>query len=397
MTKTILLCAAVLLSLLLTANSACAADSYKYFRTGNKEDVQTKPTAGIAMMGGGSDLDEAFRWLCNKGNGGDFLILRATGDDDYSPYVKGLCKANSVATLIIPNQHAAMDPAVAEIISKAEVVFIAGGDQSNYVRGWQGTPVEKAINENIAAGKPIGGTSAGLAVQGEFVYGCMKDKPDDKDLASTDVLRNPYFERVTLVRDFLKIPHLENLITDSHFAKRDRLGRSLGFLARLMKDGWSSSPREVAIDEKSAVLVEADGKGHGGRHGQGRIFHEAHAGARGLRERRAADIPQYQRVSGEGGRAFRFDLLDRRGRDNVFVVGGAGENCEHGGGEEELLSDERKRDFPPRFAVFAAEHSDPVNRSLEISVIRFVLDIMRKRSGHPPDLSCLNFPDSFVA
>jgi cyanophycinase len=222
------------------------AQTYKYFRLGNQDDVQTKPIAGIAMMGGGSDLDEAFRWLCNKGNGGDFLVLRARGDDDYNSYVNGLCKAQ--------------DPAVAEIIRKAEVVFIAGGDQSNYVRGWQGTPVEKAINDNIAAGKPIGGTSAGLAVQGEFVYGCMKDKPDDKDLASTDVLPDPYFDRVTLVRDFLKIPHLENLITDSHFAKRDRMGRTLGFLARIMKDGWSASPREVAIDEKSAVLVEADGK-----------------------------------------------------------------------------------------------------------------------------------------
>jgi cyanophycinase len=237
-----------LLLFMASAMDLACAESYKYFRLGNKDDIQTKPVAGIAMMGGGSDLDEAFRWLCNKGNGGDFLILRATGDDDYNPYVNGLCKANSVATLIIPNREAAMDPAVAEIIRKAEVVFIAGGDQSNYVRGWQGTPVESAINENIAAGKPIGGTSAGLAVLGEFVYGCMKDKPDDKDLASTDVLPDPYFERVTLVRNFLKVPHLDSLITDSHFAKRD------------MKDGWSASPREMAIDEKSAVLVEADGK-----------------------------------------------------------------------------------------------------------------------------------------
>jgi len=256
----------------LAANVAHAADSYQYFRIGNKADIQTKTTFGIAMMGGGSDLDEAFRWLCHKGNGGDFLILRARGDDDYNPYVNGLCKANSVATLIIPNREAAEDPAVAEIIRKAEVVFIAGGDQSNYVRGWQGTPIEQAINEDIAEGKPIGGTSAGLAVQGEFVYGCLKDKPDDKDLASTDVLPNPYFERVTLVRNFLKIPHLENLITDSHFAKRDRMGRTLGFLARLMKDGWSSSPREVAIDEKSAVLVEADGKGTVVGTGRGAYF-----------------------------------------------------------------------------------------------------------------------------
>src|SRR5437016_7524372 len=88
----------------------------------------------------------------------------------------------------------------------------------------------------------------------------MKDKPDDKDLASTDVLPNPYFERVTLVRDFLKVPHLQNLITDSHFAKRDRLGRSLVFLARIAQDGWAQNPREIAVDEKSAVLVEPDGK-----------------------------------------------------------------------------------------------------------------------------------------
>ena len=212
------------------------------------------------MMGGGSDLDEAFRWLCKKGNGGDFLILRARGDDDYNSYVNGLCKANSVATLIIPVRSAAQDPAVAEIIRRSEVVFIAGGDQANYIRGWQGTAVEKAINEGVAAGKPIGGTSAGLAVEGEFVYGALGDKPDDKDLSSADVLTNPYFERVTVIRDFLRIALLENLITDSHFVKRDRMGRSLGFLARIMKEDWSSSPREVAVDEKSAVLVEENGK-----------------------------------------------------------------------------------------------------------------------------------------
>lgn len=236
------------------------AQSYKYFRLGNTEDVQTKPAAGVAMMGGGDDLDEAFRWLCKKGNGGDFLILRARGDDEYNSYVNGLCKANSVATLIIPARTAAEDPSVAEIIRKAEVLFIAGGDQANYIRGWQGTRVETAINDGIAAGKPIGGTSAGLAVEGEFVYSAAGDKPDDKNLSSPEVLANPYLERVALARDFLKIPHLENLITDSHFEKRDRMGRSLGFLARILKDGWSSSAQEVAIDEKSAVLVERDGK-----------------------------------------------------------------------------------------------------------------------------------------
>jgi len=257
---------------LLLAATLAHAGSYQYFRIGNKNDIQTKPVFGIAMMGGGSDLDQAFRWLCQKGNGGNFLVLRATGDDDYNSYVNGLCKLNSVATLIIPDREAAQDPAVAEIIRRAEVVFIAGGDQANYIRGWKGTPVEDAINANIAAGKPIGGTSAGLAVQGEFVYGALGDKPDDNDLASTDVLPNPYFERVTLVRGFLKIPHLENLLTDSHFAKRDRMGRTLGFLARIIQDGWSEHPREVAIDEKSAVLVEPYGRATVVGNGKGAYF-----------------------------------------------------------------------------------------------------------------------------
>jgi len=97
-------------------------------------------------------------------------------------------------------------------------------------------------------------------VLGQFVYGCLEDKPKDADLTSGDVLADPYIKRVTVVRDFLKVPSLENILTDSHFAKRDRMGRSLGFLARIVQDGWSKTPREIAIDEKSALLVEASGR-----------------------------------------------------------------------------------------------------------------------------------------
>lgn len=265
---------AILLSLLTIVlfTTAAEASTYQYIRLGEKADSSATPAAGTAMMGGGKDLDDAFRWLCNKANGGDFLVLRALGDDDYNSYVNGLCKLNSVATLIIPDLAAAQDPAVADIIRHAEAVFIAGGNQARYVNFWKGTPVADAINANIAHGRPIGGTSAGLAVLGEFAYGCLKDKDDDNDLASTDVLPNPYHERVTLVRDFLKVPNLENTLTDSHFAKRDRMGRTLGFLARLVQDGWSKTPREVAIDEKSAVLVEPDGQSTVVGSGRGAYF-----------------------------------------------------------------------------------------------------------------------------
>ena len=155
-------------------------------------------------MGGGNDLDEAFRWLCERGHGGDFLILRAAGDDDYNPYVQKLCHANSVATLILPDRESALDPFVAETIRNAEAIFIAGGDQSNYIKFWQGTPVQDAINQRLKDGVPIGGTSAGLAVLGEFVFTAMNDTAYSKE-----TLANPYNTGVTLATDFLHVPYME--------------------------------------------------------------------------------------------------------------------------------------------------------------------------------------------
>jgi cyanophycinase len=262
----------IVLLLLVVAAGAAQASDYKYVRTGSDQDVTTKAVPGYALMGGGSDLDEAFRFLCDKGNGGDFLILRAAGDDDYNPYVKSLCKMNSVATLIIPSREAANDPRVAEIIQHAEAVFIAGGDQARYINWWQHTPVEDALNAHIAAGKPIGGTSAGLAVLGQYVYSAQGDAPDDADLASPQALGDPYIPRVTVRKDFLNIDLLRNTLTDSHFAKRDRMGRTLVFLARIAQDGWSANPREIAVDEKSAVLVESNGDARVAGPGKGAYF-----------------------------------------------------------------------------------------------------------------------------
>ena len=245
---------------LIGALAVAQTSTYKYVRMGSDQDAATRAVAGYALMGGGSDLDEAFDFLCKKSAYGDFLIVRAAGGDDYNSYVNQLCHVNSVATLIIPSRAAANDARVAEIILKAEAVFIAGGDQARYINWWQGTLVQDALNEHIAAGKPIGGTSAGLAVLGDYIYSAQGDAPDDASLTSAQALANPYAPRVTVRRDFLKLRLLHNTLTDTHFAKRDRMGRTLVFLARIVQDRWSSDPRAIAVDEKSAVLVEADGK-----------------------------------------------------------------------------------------------------------------------------------------
>lgn len=227
---------------------------YQYFRMGNQQDLSVKTEFGVALMGGGKDIDEAFQWMCAKSGGGDFLVVRATGDDDYDPYIAKLCHENSVATLIIPNREAAVDPAVAQIISKAEALFISGGDQSDYVKYWQGTPVEDAINGLIKRGVPVGGTSAGLAVLGQFSFSAMKDTAYSKE-----TLANPFDDRVTIARDFLRVPNMEDTVTDTHFVKRDRQGRFIGFMARIMVDGMAKQVRGIAFDERSAGLMEPDG------------------------------------------------------------------------------------------------------------------------------------------
>jgi cyanophycinase len=235
-----------------------ASAKWKYFRAGNAADSTATPRGGFALMGGG-DQDPALKFLCEHANGGDFLILRANTEDDYAQKVneeiRALCPLNSAATIVFSEREDSDDPKLLEHIAQAEVIFIAGGDQSNYVRFWQDTPVEDALNRHIAAGKPIGGSSAGLAVLGEFSFSSMIDT-----IHSADALADPYGNKVTLSRDFLRIPLLTGIITDTHFAKRDRMGRLLVFLARILQDGWAKQIRAIAVEEGAAVLIEPDGE-----------------------------------------------------------------------------------------------------------------------------------------
>jgi cyanophycinase-like exopeptidase len=77
---------------------------------------------------------------------------------------------------------------------------------------------------------------------------------------SPDALADPYGNKVTISRDFLRIPLLAGIITDTHFAKRDRMGRLVVFLSRILQDGWSKQVRAIAVEEGAAVLLEADGQ-----------------------------------------------------------------------------------------------------------------------------------------
>jgi cyanophycinase len=239
-----------------TAALAAKAPAYTYVRVGNAGDVSPATTPGVVLMGGGTDVDAAFQWLCALGGNGDFLVIRATGTDAYNPYIRDLCPgANSVATLIIPSASAANLPEVAAIVAKAEVVWIAGGDQSNYLNFWKGTPVQSTLNARIAQGVPVGGTSAGLNVLSQFVYSAQASQ----GATSSQAMADPFNRYMTFDRDFVNLPVLQSVIADPHFVTRDRMGRDVAFLCRVAANGWNSAPRGIAVDELTALLIDSTG------------------------------------------------------------------------------------------------------------------------------------------
>jgi cyanophycinase len=235
-----------------TAKPSRSGPGYRYYVTGNPADV-ARPTRGLwVAQGGGDDVPENFVRMGEFGGSGDFVVLRASGADDYNDYIYERCHCDSVETIVFDGGAATADPFVLDKIRNAEAIWIGGGDQSNYIRYWKDTPVEDAINFVAAKPAPIGGTSAGMAVLGEFVYSAE----GKESLTAPVALGDPFAPDLTLARGFLALAGLENVLTDQHLQERDRIGRTVALLSRLQRDGWSAKPHAIAADRETALHVD---------------------------------------------------------------------------------------------------------------------------------------------
>jgi cyanophycinase len=223
--------------------------------TGDPADVTTTTSGGTCLMGGSTDVDAAFKWMISKSGGGDFVVIRVDNSLGYNSYIYNLGKVNSVETIVIAKATDANSTVIENKIRAAEALFIAGGDQKNYVTLWKNTRIENAINYLINTKKvPVGGTSAGCAILGSSYFSALNGT-----VTSEEALANPYNSLVTLGHDdFISIPYLQNTVTDQHFSQRGREGRLVTFMARMSKD-LNKNPRGIASDEKTAVCVDEDG------------------------------------------------------------------------------------------------------------------------------------------
>ena len=242
----------------LSFNAILFAQDYTEFATGSATDVDTNHESGICLMGGLTENDEAMTWFLERTDGGDVVVLRASGRDGYNNYFftdLGVT-INSVTTFVIDNINGAIDPYVLGKVADAEAIWFAGGDQWNYVDYFKDNAMETALNNfiNVKQGV-IGGTSAGMAILGSS-YFSAENGTVDSDVA----LSNPYHPRVTIGSDdFLDIPFMENTITDTHFENRDQEGRASVFLARMIADN-SVRSFGIACNEYTAVCVDSAGE-----------------------------------------------------------------------------------------------------------------------------------------
>jgi len=238
---------------------------YECHTAGDPRDVARPTRGGMVLMGGGTDIDDCFRWMIDRSGGGDFVVIRSTGTPAYNPYIYAMStrtglRPDSVTTLIVRSPEAARDPLVLAKIAEAEAIWIAGGDQAKHVRAWRDTPLALAVEAAVARGVPIGGTSSGLDVMGEYIFSAELDLDDTPHLCTHEAMRDPFLPRITLARNLFRLPHLGNAMLESHFVQHDRMGRTIAFLGRVLENGWTGEARAIGIQAKTALLVEPDGR-----------------------------------------------------------------------------------------------------------------------------------------
>ncbi len=227
------------------------------WQVGNDEDAAARPSGpALLMMGGGPDVDTALEAALAFADGGDVVVVRASGADGYNDYLfSELGGVDSVETLLVDSAALAQDPYVACRVGAAEVVWFAGGDQADYMTLYANSALADAVQAVHEAGGVVGGTSAGLAILGGHVFAAYQGT-----VYPEEVLEDPYNQFMELDVGPFAFAGLERVITDSHFYERDRMGRIVGFLGRLVQDETATEPRAVGVDEGTALLIGPSGQ-----------------------------------------------------------------------------------------------------------------------------------------
>ncbi len=215
----------------------------------------------LLLMGGGSDVSNAFsRFALPAARGGDTVVLRTSGSDGYNNYLynmlSGTFKPNSVESILLDSTTKANSDYAVWAIDTAEFIWFAGGSQTTHLNAWRNTRTQEALQRAWDRGAIIGGTSAGEAILGEFIFAPSGSAP-----TGAQAIANPYRSGNNPANVFIETEVLRSVITDQHFLQRDRMGRPLSWMARLVQDGRAETMRSIAMDEATSLWIDKDNLG----------------------------------------------------------------------------------------------------------------------------------------
>jgi len=295
--------------------------SLKAYLNGNSNDAcATLASGAVLLMGGGADVDEAFsnRVRSHVGDKKDVVILRTDDSDGYNDYLLPLMNADSVETLIVNNSSKANSDYVEWAIRSAEFVFVAGGDQSEYINIWQGTKVQSALQHVYDKGGVVGGTSAGMALMAGSIY----DPDGVLGAISEEVVTDLCHETLNFSASFINIPVLTHMLTDTHFANRDRMGRAMVSLAN-----HSSQHAVIAADEGTSIFISDAGNAIVDGDGSVYVLREsANTQASQLSCGQAVIYENVLRTKLKIGDIYNFNDLNHTGTDTEISIDGSKAN-----------------------------------------------------------------------
>jgi cyanophycinase len=212
---------------------------------GERSVTRRKPKGKLMIIGGAEkgedDLDvlEAVAKELRRKRHPLLLITAASyspgnGPHEYIEIFKEL-GLSGVDVLEISKRDDAYDEANVRKVKEAGGIFFTGGDQLRITSQIGDSPVYRTITERYVEGCMVAGTSAGAAA-----------------MPATMIIGGPSEEsnRISNLSMAPGLGLLDDVVIDSHFAERGRMGRLLGAVVQ------NPVNLGLGIDESTAILVE---------------------------------------------------------------------------------------------------------------------------------------------
>ena len=230
---------------------------FAYYEIGDLESPRPGPRApAMMLMGGGEWVPEAFQWWLKQAGNGRVLILRASGGDELQDRLyREIGGTTAVQTLVFDSRRGADDPAVLRVVAAPMPSSLPAA--TSPAISASGRAPHSTVHST-----PMCAPASRLPVPA-LAWPSSAAMPMAPWMAAASppgALADPMGSAVTLDSGFLQMPYLQRVVTDTHFDKRDRLGRLIVFVARAAQDSGDPDIVGIGVDEDTALCVEPDGR-----------------------------------------------------------------------------------------------------------------------------------------